>query len=166
MYGWHECTHYATKDNIECKAQAYKDDRVGLDDADLCKPCVDGMDCSESGNTLSGDRLKKKYWRTSEKSSKLEECFLPKACRSTGPLNSLPDSSDKTKVNESSRETFTFTDEGWCFSDLDLPPPSVTTNSADECWSACREQYGTRIVAIDWYAEGGCCIRMTVRMTL
>ncbi|CAH0373153.1 unnamed protein product [Pelagomonas calceolata] len=50
-----------------------------------------------------------------------------------------------------SPDTTTWTERGWCSSGLDEHPSiGDTTTSAEACWSACLEDHGDALVAIDW----------------
>ena len=53
-----------------------------------------------------------------------------------------------------SQSTLTeWTERGWCSSGLDEHPSTgETTISAEACWSACQEEHGDALVAIDWEA--------------
>jgi hypothetical protein len=59
-----------------CYADQYSD---GND----CQPCLDGADCSFIGSTLASLKMQPGYWRASNSTTDVRECWLIEACVGT-----------------------------------------------------------------------------------
>jgi hypothetical protein len=60
---------------------------IQFSDGNDCKQCLDGADCSVIGSTLTTLQLQSGYWRASNTTTDVRECWLAEACVGTNNLS-------------------------------------------------------------------------------